>query len=207
MFTGIVQGMAEIVMIEDKVGLRTHTISLPNEYAHNIRLGASIAQNGCCLTVTKIEGNDVTFDMMQETLSLTNLGEYKVGDKVNFERSAKVGDEIGGHNMSGHIMTTAQLIKIDISENNCTQWFKLDAKYMPYVMPKGFIGLDGCSLTIGDVVKDTFNVHLIPETLHTTLFGTRKVGDRINVEIDSQTQTIVDTVERVLATRVADSLQ
>jgi riboflavin synthase len=74
-------------------------------------------------------------------------------------------------------------------------------------MPKGFIGLDGCSLTIGNVVNDTFNVHLIPETLHTTLFGTRKVGDRINVEIDSQTQTIVDTVERVLATRVADSLQ
>lgn len=103
--------------------------------------------------------------------------------------------------MSGHIMDTAIIKQVIDTPNNKTIWFELADTYMKYVLPKGFIGLDGCSLTIGEVNKNSFNVHLIPETLQRTLFGQRTVGDKVNVELDAQTQAIVDTVERVLAAK------
>ena len=103
--------------------------------------------------------------------------------------------------MSGHIITQTPVTRIEQSEHNRTLWFALPADLKPYVLTKGFIGLDGCSLTIGSVTECEFNVHLIPETLQRTLFGSRQVGDCVNVEIDAQTQAIVDTVERVLAQR------
>ncbi|HAS63785.1 MAG TPA: riboflavin synthase, partial [Vibrio sp.] len=166
-----------------------------------LAVGASVAHNGCCLTVTKIDGNKVSFDLMQETLKLTNLGQVEVGEFVNIERAAKFGDEIGGHNMSGHISVIASVQHVICSENNRTIWFELPIEAMKYVLAKGYIGLDGCSLTIGEVKGNSFNVHLIPETLQRTLFGQREVGDLINVEFDPQTQAIVDTVERVLAAK------
>ena len=101
--------------------------------------------------------------------------------------------------MSGHIATTTHIVAIEKTDFNTTVWFVLPDKLKPYVLTKGFVGLDGCSLTIGEVLPDRFNVHLIPETLERTLFGSRQVGDAINIEIDAQTQAIVDTVTRVLA--------
>ena len=202
MFTGIVQGMGKITDIaQPSPDFRTHTVELPPEIADNLQTGASVANNGCCLTITRIDGNKVSFDLMDETLRKTNLGSLKVGDRVNLERAARFGDEIGGHVMSGHIITQTPVTRIEQSEHNRTLWFALPAELKPYVLTKGFIGLDGCSLTIGSVTEREFNVHLIPETLQRTLFGSRQVGDCVNVEIDAQTQAIVDTVERVLAQR------
>lgn len=199
MFTGIVQGTAKLVAIDRKAQFQTHVIDLPEPLSSGLAIGASVAHNGCCLTVTHINGHQVSFDLMQETLRLTNLGQLNVGDAVNIERAAKFGDEIGGHSMSGHIICMATVVDIIDSAHNKTLWFEIPESLMKYVLPKGYIGLDGCSLTIGQVEANRFNVHLIPETLQRTLFGSRKIGDKINVEIDPQTQAIVDTVERVLA--------
>lgn len=199
MFTGIVQGMAEVTAIERKEKFQSHTIRLIESMNEGLEIGASVAHNGCCLTVTHIDGDLVTFDLMQATLALTNLGRLEVGDKINVERAAKFGDEIGGHSMSGHISLLAKISDVVDTPNNRTIWFTLPEASMKYVLAKGYIGLDGCSLTIGEVNENQFSVHLIPETLQRTLFGERKVGDPINVEFDPNTQAIVDTVERVLA--------
>ncbi|SUB30290.1 riboflavin synthase subunit alpha [Yersinia pseudotuberculosis] len=202
MFTGIVQCTGLVVAIEEKSNFRTHVVELPIDMLPELALGASVAHNGCCLTVTHIEGNRVSFDLMKETLRLTNLGDINVGDKVNLERAAKFSDEIGGHLMSGHIICTAEIAKIYTSENNRQIWFRMPSEdLMKYVLHKGFIGIDGISLTIGEVVGNRFCVHLIPETLSRTTLGKKRLGHRVNIEIDPQTQAVVDTVERVLAQR------
>lgn len=124
----------------------------------------------------------------------------QAGSKVNFERSARVGDEIGGHNVSGHVHCTARIMDVQESENNKRITFELpDDKWMKYVLPKGFISVDGCSLTVGEVEGRRFSVYLIPETLRVTVFGFKGLGDSVNIEIEAQTQAIVDTVERVVA--------
>ncbi len=199
MFTGIVQGTAEVVAITEKTNFRTHVLRLPEALLPGLEPGASVAHNGCCLTVTAIDGDRISFDLMQETLKVTNLGELKVGDRVNVERAARFGDEIGGHAMSGHILGTATVSRVIPSKNNHQVWFRAPQDWMRYIFTKGYIGIDGISLTIGDVEGDEFNVNLIPETLQRTNIGTRQIGDRINIEIDPQTQAIVDTVERVMA--------
>lgn len=202
MFTGIVQGTAEVVEIIEKSDFRTHIVRLPDAMLAGLEPGASVAHNGCCLTVTRIDGNRVAFDLMQETLKVTNLGELVVGSRVNVERAARFGDEIGGHAMSGHILGTAKVSRVIESENNRQIWFRIPSQWRKYIFTKGYIGIDGISLTIGDVEGDEFNVNLIPETLQRTNIGTRRVGDSINIEIDPQTQAIVDTVERVIAERL-----
>ncbi|MEF1309104.1 riboflavin synthase subunit alpha [Vibrio mytili] len=201
MFTGIVQGTAKVVSIDKKEQFQTHVIELDGDLSKGIEIGASVAHNGCCLTVTNIAGNRISFDLMQATLALTNLGQLIEGDYVNVERAAKFGDEIGGHNMSGHISQVATITGVIDTPNNRTIWFELPIETMKYVLAKGYIGIDGCSLTIGEVDGNRFSVHLIPETLNRTLFGCRKSGDKVNIEFDPQTQAIVDTVERVLAER------
>lgn len=201
MFTGIIQGTAEIVDIIEKQDFRTHTVRLPQQLLPGLQPGASLAHNGCCLTVTAIDGDRVSFDLMRETLRITNLGLLRVGDRVNVERAARFGDDIGGHAMSGHIMATVEVSQVLESENNRQVWFRVPAQLGKYVFTKGYIGIDGISLTIGEVRGDEFCVNLIPETLARTNIGTRRPGDRINIEIDPQTQAIVDTVERVLSER------
>ncbi|AYO09283.1 riboflavin synthase subunit alpha [Vibrio campbellii] len=201
MFTGIVQGTAKVVHIDKKDRFQTHVLVLEGALNEGLEIGASVAHNGCCLTVTKIEGTQISFDLMQATLALTNLGELEEGDSVNIERAAKFGYEIGGHSMSGHISLMAEISEVIDTPNNRTIWFTLPQESMKYVLAKGYIGLDGCSLTIGEVEENRFSVHLIPETLERTLFGRRQAGEKINVEFDPQTQAIVDTVERVLAAK------
>lgn len=201
MFTGIVQGYAEIVGVDEKQDFRTHTVRLPATMLDGLVPGASVANNGCCLTVTAIDGDRVSFDMMQETLRVTNLGALGTGDRVNVERAARFGDDIGGHAMSGHILCLAQVSEVIDSPNNRTVWLDMPPTLMKYVLTKGYIGIDGISLTVGLVRGASFCVHLIPETLNRTNMGSRRAGDRVNIEIDPQTQAIVDTVERVLAER------
>ncbi len=194
--------MGRVVSVEQPAAdFRTHTVELPEDMAGGLQTGASVAHNGCCLTVTETDGRTARFDLMAETLDKTNLGRLKAGDLVNLERAARFGDEIGGHLMSGHITATTEILRIERTEHNTTMHFALPAALKPYILPKGFVGLDGCSLTIGSVGEDSFCVHLIPETLRRTLFGTRQAGDTVNLEIDPQTQAVVDTVGRILATK------
>ncbi|MBI5369808.1 riboflavin synthase subunit alpha [Candidatus Uhrbacteria bacterium] len=203
MFTGIVRGKFPIASIKDEPGLRRFEVILPSVLMEGIALGASVAVDGVCLTVARIGADRIGFDAMEETLRKTTIGELKPNDVVNIERSARMGDEIGGHVVSGHISTTAQIVAIDDHENNRAVTFKGDPEWMKFIFSKGFIALDGASLTVvdADKIKGTFQVWFIPETLQLTRFGEKGVGDRVNVEIDSTTQTIVETIETYLKTQ------
>ena len=201
MFTGIVQGTAIVQSITRKDDFMQLTVELPEERCDNLQLGASIALNGTCLTVTAFEGRNVSFDLIIETLKVTNLGNLDIGDRVNFERAARFGDEIGGHVLSGHVHSQVQIAEIERTETNCILWFEAENQWLPYLFPKGFVALNGCSLTIGEIQENRFNVYLIPETLSVTTFGTCQKGDNINMEIDAHTQAIVDTVEQYMSNR------
>ncbi|UZE94752.1 riboflavin synthase subunit alpha [Alkalimarinus alittae] len=197
MFTGIVQGTAFVKSIAPKDLFSRIAIEFPKTALNNVAQGASIAINGTCLTVSEFTDNTVYFDVMMETLRVTNLCQLKVNGVVNFERAAKFGDEIGGHLLSGHIHTTVEVSSVEKTENNCIITFKVPTKWTKYILPKGFVAVNGCSLTVGEVANNTFNVYLIPETLNITTFGAASPGDIINLEVDHQTQTIVDTIERL----------
>ncbi|MCH9634077.1 MAG: Riboflavin synthase [Chlamydiae bacterium] len=198
MFTGIIQNNFEVSKIEKKTGLYTIEIIFES-LLENFELGISISIDGVCLTAVSILGNKVTFDAMQETLDKTSLGELEVGSRVNVERSAKQGDEIGGHITSGHVEGTAEISHIIRLENNYIIEFKCPDKWMKYIISKGFIAINGASLTVVNAKeKGTFEVHFIPETLRKTTFSEKKIGDKVNLEIDNQTKLIVHTVERYL---------
>ncbi|MGR6981590.1 riboflavin synthase subunit alpha [Testudinibacter sp. P27/CKL/0425] len=204
MFTGIIQGKARIESIEVKKDFQTHVIRMPSDLLDDLKLGASIAHSGVCLTVTEINGDRLSFDLMQETLRITNLGELNVGDEINIERAMKMSDEIGGHLLSGHVYSMAVIDEITQTENNYQIWFSLPEPHLAkYVLTKGYIAIDGISLTIGAVENQRFCVNLIPETLQRTIIGNKKIGDKVNIEIDSQTQAIVDMVERYLAAKLS----
>ena len=200
MFTGIVKGFFSVVRIEKYNELNRITVLLPSALLENLVIGASVAINGCCLTVAAFDQKSASFDVMKETLRVTNLGALTEGDKVNVERAARFGDEIGGHLLSGHIHDTVEIDEILKEENNVTIYFRFDTQWQDYLLPKGYASLNGCSLTIGETVEEgRFCVHLIPETLKVTGFGSAVVGDRVNLEIDSQTQAVVNTVKSYLA--------
>ncbi|RTE66422.1 riboflavin synthase subunit alpha [Amphritea opalescens] len=198
MFTGIVQGTATVVTTTLKDQFMQLTLEFPQTHCEHLQSGASIAINGTCLTITAFNDNQIQFDLIMETLRVTNLGRLQPGDQVNFERAARIGDEIGGHLLSGHIHGQASIVKIEQPADNRIIWFEAPAQIIKYILPKGFVALNGCSLTIGEVEANRFNVYLIPETLTVTLFGQAAVGDLINIEVDSQTQAVVDTVERYM---------
>ncbi|MDP2715821.1 riboflavin synthase subunit alpha [Rheinheimera sp.] len=205
MFTGIVQTKAELTAVADKAAFRQLTLQPGAVHLQNLSRGASIAVNGVCLTVTDFdsEAGWVRFDVIAETLSKTNLGRLKVADAVNFERSLSFGSELGGHIVSGHIQTTATITAVDKSTNNCAMRLTLAPEYMRYILSKGFIAVEGCSLTVGETYADGFSLYLIPETLAITTLGQKQQGDTVNIELDQQTQTIVQTVERIMAERFA----
>jgi riboflavin synthase len=195
-FTGIVQAQGTVSAVEAKPGLVHFSVEVPQEMIEGLKTGASVAVNGVCLTVTDYSLHptpySLSFDVMQETLDLTTLGSLKVGNQVNVERSLKVGDEVGGHIVSGHVHGTAKIVDIAKTENNVTITLEPPAELAKYIFPKGFISLNGVSLTV--VESSPLSVSLIPETLERTTFGTAKIGDLVNVEIDQQTRTIVDTI-------------
>ena len=201
MFTGIIQGQSKILRIEKQPGLWRFAMALSDSLRTDLRQGASVAHNGVCLTVANIDDEAIYFDVMQPTLELTSLSSFNAGDIINVERALKYGDEVGGHVLSGHIQTTATLIERDACELNSRLRFRCDKQWMKYILPKGFIAIDGASLTLGLVGDDWFEVYLIPETRQVTTLDRKAIGSLYNIEIDSQTQAIVDTVERVLAAK------
>lgn len=209
MFTGIVQTQCNIHSIITQSGLITISIILPEFLRENINLGASIAIDGVCLTVTSFDAvsGEVSFDIMQETLNLTSLAALEKGYSVNVERSAKANAEIGGHIVSGHVDGTATISAIQKTDNNLRISYQFPSALAKYVFKKGFVALNGCSLTIADIDyhQHELTVSFIPETLKISTHGNKKIADIINFEVDRQTQAIVDTVERVLMQR-AESL-
>lgn len=198
MFTGIVKGLFKVEKLEKKANMASIGVAFNPELLQGLQTGASVAVDGVCLTVTRIDGHRVWFDAIQETLDKTTLKSIKEGQLVNIERAARFGDEIGGHILSGHVFGTAQICSVKQFENNKVVTIKADPSWMKYFFPKGYIALDGVSLTLVDVdPKGLFTVHLIPETLRLTRFGNKSEGDLVNVELDSQTQAIVDTIQRM----------
>ncbi len=205
MFTGIIQGTATVKMTQSLGRNKRLQVVFPAGVMLGQQLGASVAINGVCLTVAEIGHDVLTFDVIDMTLALTNIGLLQIGDDVNFERAAKMGDEIGGHIMSGHIMTSVAVSRIEKMEESVHIRFTLDRQEQVdarrYLFDKGYVGLNGASLTISAIGNDWIEVSLIPETLRLTTFGQLSVSDRVNLEIDSHTQATVDTVERILKQR------
>lgn len=201
MFTGIVQAKLPVAQVKRFADFATFVFEFPESLLANLKIGASVAFNGTCLTVRTIENRRVSFDAIVQTLKVTNLGLLSEGSIVNVERAARFGDEIGGHVLSGHIMQTVKVLAVTDTEHNRVVWFERPANIAEFILDKGFIALNGCSLTIAEVQDDRFAVYLIPETRDVTTFGEVQVGDAINLEVDSQTQAVVETVKRVLAAR------
>ncbi len=196
MFTGIIQTIAEVYAVEKKEGSIHYGILFPSSLLEGLELGASVSIDGVCQTVVTIDNQIVWFDAIEETLIRTTLRHLKKKMHVNIERAAKWGEEIGGHLLSGHIFGKASLL--DIQENR--YFFSAPPLGMKYLFEKGFIALDGVSLTLAscDRSKKIFSIHLIPETMKRTLLGQKKRGDEVNVEIDALTQAAVETVENLL---------
>tara|TARA_B100001113_G_scaffold304722_1_gene265163 strand:- start:187 stop:798 length:612 start_codon:yes stop_codon:yes gene_type:complete len=199
MFTGIVQGIGEIITKSLVNTVTSVEIKLPD--VENLAIGASVSINGVCLTVVAINDDVIRFDIIDETINRTNLCEASVGDYVNIERSLKFGDEVGGHILSGHIFATG-IIK---SKTKTGDQMEINILAPPsihkYLTEKGYIAIDGISLTVGKVVNGSFDLHIIPETMRLTTLESKEVGDAVNIEIDSNTQLIVETIERLLKDR------
>ena len=199
MFTGIVKGLFFIGDVIKHKGLTQYSVILPASMREGLQIGASVSIDGVCQSVVSVQGDHVWFDAIEETLNRTTLRELEVGQRVNIERSARLGDEIGGHLLSGHVFGKARISKVITHENQAQIFFEFNPKAIKYLFTKGYVAIDGASLTLVDVGTHEFSVHLIPETLRMTTLGFKKVGDWVNVELDSQTQVIVDTIERLLA--------
>ncbi|MBK1689168.1 riboflavin synthase subunit alpha [Rubrivivax gelatinosus] len=209
MFTGIVQGIATVAALADRPGLRSFTLRFPPGFADGLAIGASVAVDGVCLTVTELEGADAArFDVMQQSLSLTTLGTLAEGSRVNVERAARDGAEIGGHPLSGHVDFTATVAELRQPENNHVLRIAVPAPWMRYVFPKGYIAINGASLTVAEADREAgwFEVWLIPETLRQTTFGEKAPGAALNVEIERATQVFVDTVRATLEERLGPLL-
>ncbi|MBZ8139380.1 riboflavin synthase [Rubrivivax gelatinosus] len=209
MFTGIVQGIATVATVTDRPGLRSFTLRFPPGFADGLAIGASVAVDGVCLTVTELVGADAArFDVMQQSLSLTTLGTLAEGSRVNAERAARDGAEIGGHPLSGHVDFTASVAEVRQPENNHVLRIAVPAPWMRYVFPKGYIAVNGASLTVAEADREAgwFEVWLIPETLRQTTFGDKAPGAALNVEIERATQVFVDTVRATLEERLGPLL-
>jgi riboflavin synthase len=196
MFTGIVKGVAPIAALDKKKSLLRYAITFPPDSLIGLECGASVAIDGVCQTVVALQKDLVWFEAIEETLLRTTLSQMEIGSRVNLERAAKIGDEIGGHLLSGHIFGRVSLI--DIKENIYT--LECSAQGIKYLFSKGSVALDGVSLTLVDVDKREgwFSVHLISETLKRTTLGQKKVGALLNLELDPLTQAAVDTIEHFL---------
>lgn len=199
MFTGIIQELAEVVAISEQQGITRLEIALSAQRRAGLVGGASVAINGTCLTVARQGADAVGFDVIAETLRRTNLGSLAVGQRVNVERSATFADEIGGHRVSGHVTGTARITAIDEDQANRVMRLAVEPEWLRMLFHKGFVALDGASLTLSSVDRRAglIEVSLIPETLARTTFGFRRVGDVVNLEVDPQTQAVVETVERL----------
>lgn len=201
MFTGIVSGkgyVQKIIKSKDYISLM---IKAPKGFSKNLIKGASVSVNGVCLTVKKGKTDILEFDVIEETLQKTNLKNLSKSSKVNLERSMTAKTEIGGHLVSGHIHGTGEVLKVINRQATKDLQIKIPTSLREYFFYKGYVALNGCSLTIGKVLKTSFYIHLIPETVSVTTFKDIKQGDLINIEVEQATINAVETVKRVMSER------
>ncbi|MAV23801.1 MAG: riboflavin synthase subunit alpha [SAR86 cluster bacterium] len=199
MFSGIVVGTGKVNKVIKFEDYNVLEISYPKEFTKNLKKGASVSVNGVCLTSKNKGSKILKFDVIEETLKRTNLRNVCKNDFVNLERSISASTEIGGHLMSGHVHYAAKILEIVNKKGIKDIKISLNEKYSDYVLEKGYIGINGCSITIGKVNKNSFLVHLIPETLEITNLNFIQKNDLVNIEIDQNTIAIVDTVKKTLA--------
>lgn len=183
MFTGLVECLAEVERIVSEPPGSRLVVCKP-DWEDDVVIGASIAVNGCCLTVIAVDATTFAFEAGPETLARTNLGELKSGNRVNLERSVLVGERLGGHFVTGHIDAVGQLDRREDEEEWSTFWFRMPKQLRPQLASKGSIAVDGVSLTLVDVEPERFSVALIPHTLKITTLGPLRLGDTVNLETD-----------------------
>ena len=198
MFSGIIAalGVVKNITFDDiySFDIEIKKINLEEfEESNNlIKIGCSISCSGVCLTLTKKKYNLLTFDVSKETMNKTNLSNWKIGDLVNLERALRVGDEIGGHFVTGHVDTVLELQKIIEEDGSRILYIKLNDEISPYIASKGSITIEGISLTVNEVNNDYFNVNIIPFTWDNTNLSKIKVNDFVNVEIDLLSRYLVN---------------
>ena len=202
MFTGIVQGTGTIIDINKNNSVLNLNIKVPQPIAKKLTIGDSLALDGVCLTVTRISDVNVSFDVVNETQNRTIISNYDKSSVINLETSLEFGQQVGGHLVSGHVQTLGTIKEVEIDGDAKNILFEIPDGYCKYIFEKGYIAINGCSLTIGKVIKNTFYVHLIPETLRATNLDNLIYGDRVNLGLDQNTITIVDTTERILGNKV-----
>lgn len=198
MFSGIVQTVGKIESIKDKNHIKTIRIETHGDYLEDIAIGQSVSVDGVCLSLVKKNNEYCEFEAVEETINRTTLGSYKQGTKVNLEKSLKFGDTVGGHFVSGHIHTRGRIVEVELVGESKNILVEIEEKWIKYLTEKGYISVNGASITIGKVSKNTFYVHLIPETLKTTNLDELIYDNYVNLEFDQTTIAIVDTTERLI---------
>ena len=193
MFTGIVAAACEVVATEQGDEVRSILVNLRG-HDEDLEIGASVAIDGVCMTVVYSQDGRVKFEAIPETLERTTIGFLRQGSRVNIERSLRMGDELGGHILSGHVMSTARILQRTEKGEGIDLLIEHQDDTKPYILEKGYVAVDGMSLTVGEVHSEGFNLHIIPETLRITTIGEKSEGDFVNIEVDSRTQAVVDTI-------------
>ena len=198
MFSGIVQETGKVIEFVKEKDIYNLSIDCSSELLSDLKKGSSISVNGVCLTVKDANPEILRFDLVEETIKRTNFQNIKVGNNVNLERSLKMGDEIGGHLVSGHIHGTSKVISFDMRDESWDVEFSVEPFMHDYIIHKGYVAINGCSLTVGEVSKESFMIHLIPETLSITNLFQLQQNSIVNIELDQNTVVIVDTVKKYL---------
>ena len=193
MFTGIVAAACEVVATEQGEQVRSILVNLSG-HDEDLEIGASVAIDGVCMTVVSSQDGRVKLEAIPETLERTTIGFIQQGSRVNIERSLRMGDELGGHILSGHVMSTARILQRTEKGEGIDLLIEHQDDTKPYILEKGYVAVDGMSLTVGEVHSEGFNLHIIPETLRITTIGEKSEGDFVNIEVDSRTQAVVDTI-------------
>lgn len=197
MFSGIVQGSYVVTDVTREGGLMRFSVDMTG-IADRLAPGSSVSVSGVCLTVVENSVGRVVFEAIPETLERTTLCTLAQHDYVNIERSLRMGDEIGGHLVSGHVSGSTEIVRLEEHDGYVELVCRMRPEWVGEIFLKGFLAVDGCSLTVVDVNAETFMIHLIPETMRRTVFSKKRTGDRVNVEIDPMTRVIVQTTRDYL---------
>jgi len=198
MFSGIVQETGKVIEFVKQKDIYNLSIDCSTELISDLKKGASVSVDGVCLTVKDANPKILRFDLVEETIKRTNFQNINARDNVNLERSLKMGDEIGGHLVSGHVHGISKVISIDMRDQSWDVEFSVEPFMHDYILQKGYVAINGCSLTVGDVSKESFMIHLIPETLSITNLFQLQQNSIVNVELDQNTIVIADTVKKYL---------
>ena len=198
MFSGIVQEAGKVKDFLKQEDIYNISIDCSSKITSNLKKGASVSVDGVCLTVKDENPEILRFDLVEETIKRTNFQNIKIGDNVNLERSVKMGDEIGGHLVSGHIHGVSKVVSIEIRGQSWDVEISIEPFMQEYILHKGYVAINGCSLTVGEVSKESFLIHLIPETLSVTNLFQLEQDSTVNIELDQNTIIIADTVKKYL---------